>query len=77
MKFYPMYQVLFGDHDGSGVIVGQLASTLLQCMDGITRWKKAADPPKDDEETDQNSRIVVLGTTTTPWMIDKVFLRPG
>ena len=46
-------------------------------MDDITRWSEAADPSKDDEETDQNSRIVVLGATNTPWMIDKAFLRPG
>ena len=71
-------QALFGDRDSSGAIIGQLASTLLQCMDDITRWSEA-DPSKDEDndETSQNSRIVVLGATNTPWMIDKAFLRPG
>lgn len=66
---------MFGDRDGSGVVVGQLASTLLQCMDDITRWSDQTDPSKDDIV--QNGRVVVLGATNTPWMIDKAFLRPG
>ena len=60
--------------------MAQLASTLLQCLDDVTRWSEAA-PPTDDGPTantpHQNSRIVVLGATNTPWMIDKAFLRPG
>jgi SpoVK/Ycf46/Vps4 family AAA+-type ATPase len=67
---------LFGDRDGSGVIVGQLASTLLQCMDDISRWSEA-NPSNDENEPTKNGRIVVLGATNTPWMIDKAFLRPG
>lgn len=66
---------MFGDREGSGVIVGQLASTLLQCMDDITRWSDAT--PSQNNETVNNGRIVVLGATNTPWMIDKAFLRPG
>lgn len=44
-------------------------------MDDISRWSDAA--PSNDNETPQNARIVVLGATNTPWMIDKAFLRPG
>ena len=66
---------MFGDRDGSGVIVGQMATTLLQCMDEITQWDETR--PLNDNETTQNRRIVVLGATNTPWMIDKAFLRPG
>ena len=66
---------MFGDRDGNGVIVGQMATTLLQCMDEITRWDEMK--PSNDNETTQNKRIVVLGATNTPWMIDKAFLRPG
>ncbi|EED91148.1 regulatory protease, partial [Thalassiosira pseudonana CCMP1335] len=56
------------------------AITLLQCMDDLTRWS-VADPSSDTSGTrhnnNQNNRIVVLGATNTPWMIDKAFLRPG
>lgn len=48
-------------------------------MDDITRWSEAG-PPIDDgtlTNSSKNSRIVVLGATNTPWMIDKAFLRPG
>ena len=71
---------MFGDREGSGFILGQLASTLLQCMDDITRWSEAK--PKMDKDSrkyssQSNGRIVVLAATNTPWMIDKAFLRPG
>mmetsp|Transcript_9570 Transcript_9570/g.17281 ORF Transcript_9570/g.17281 Transcript_9570/m.17281 type:complete len:232 (-) Transcript_9570:50-745(-) len=77
--FIDEFQALFGDREGGGFVVGQLASTLLQCMDDITRWSEAGPPIDDDTKsnTSQNSRIVVLGATNTPWMIDKAFLRPG
>ena len=49
-------------------------------MDDLTRWS-VADPSSDTSGTrhnnNQNNRIVVLGATNTPWMIDKAFLRPG
>ena len=48
-------------------------------MDDITRWSEA-DPHDDDGSksvTAQNRRVVVLGATNAPWMIDKAFLRPG
>ena len=46
-------------------------------MDDIARW---SEPPVDDElklASAKNGRIVVLGATNAPWMIDKAFLRPG
>jgi ATP-dependent 26S proteasome regulatory subunit len=46
-------------------------------MDDVARW---SEPPSDDEVTAasaKNGRIVVLGATNAPWMIDKAFLRPG
>ncbi len=70
---------LFGDREGGGFILGQLSSTLLQCMDAITRWSEA-DPNEDDGSQSviaQNRRVVVLGATNAPWMVDKAFLRPG
>ena len=48
-------------------------------MDAITRWSEA-DPHDDDGSksvTAQNRRVVILGATNAPWMIDKAFLRPG
>ena len=48
-------------------------------MDDISRWSDAG-PAIDDgtkPATKNNGRIVVLGATNTPWMIDKAFLRPG
>ena len=79
--FIDEFQALFGDRDGGGFILGQLASTLLQCMDDITRWSETV--PQDDgnpttaAKQSDSGRIVVLGATNTPWMIDKAFLRPG
>ena len=72
-------KALFGDRGGSGFILGQLASTLLQCMDDITRWSQAKENGAENrvQTETKNSRIVVLGATNTPWMIDKAFLRPG
>ena len=83
--FIDEFQALFGDRDGGSVVLAQLASTLLQCMDDITRWSSAGSPEEDTYDSttitttsvQKNSRIVVLGATNTPWMIDKAFLRPG
>ncbi|KAL7550996.1 hypothetical protein ACHAWF_017414 [Thalassiosira exigua] len=76
--FIDEFQALFGDREGGGIMLGQLASTLLQCMDDITRWS-GTDPSDDAMVTNPaaNGRVVVLGATNTPWMIDKAFLRPG
>lgn len=55
--------------------MGQLASTLLLCMDDVSRWSESQ--PRQSETEKEKGRIVVLGATNTPWMIDKAFLRPG
>ena len=73
-------KALFGDREGGGYILGQLSSSLLQCMDDITRWSEASPQNVSDEsspDTAQNRRVVVLGATNVPWMVDKAFLRPG
>ena len=48
-------------------------------MDDIARWSEVEPTINDDEKhaTSKNGRIVVLGATNAPWMIDKAFLRPG
>lgn len=74
--FIDEFQALFGDRDGGSFVLGQLASTLLQCMDDVTRWS-GAEPSEKTPATTKNGRVVVLGATNTPWMIDKAFLRPG
>jgi ATP-dependent 26S proteasome regulatory subunit len=46
-------------------------------MDDIARW---SEPPNEEMVKPafaKNGRIVVLGATNAPWMIDKAFLRPG
>jgi ATP-dependent 26S proteasome regulatory subunit len=68
--FIDEFQALFTERSvGSG---GQLASTLLHCMDDINRWKDS-----DEVSGSEPARIVVMGATNTPWMIDTAFLRPG
>ena len=46
--FIDEFQALFGDRDGGSVVLAQLASTLLQCMDDITRWSSAGSPEEDN-----------------------------
>ena len=86
--FIDEMQSLFTERGGSGS--SQLASTLLQCMDDVSRWReadakakeeKAARNPSGAVEEDAfdvgKGRIIVLAATNVPWMIDKAFLRPG
>lgn len=72
--FIDEFQALFGDRGGSSVVLGQLASTLLQCMDDVAKWTFEDKP---NNTSSPNGRIVVLAATNTPWMVDKAFLRPG
>mmetsp|Transcript_3695 Transcript_3695/g.5324 ORF Transcript_3695/g.5324 Transcript_3695/m.5324 type:complete len:839 (-) Transcript_3695:497-3013(-) len=72
--FIDEFQALFGDRGGSSVVLGQLASTLLQCMDDVAKW--SFDDTSNNTRS-PNGRIVVLAATNTPWMVDTAFLRPG
>jgi SpoVK/Ycf46/Vps4 family AAA+-type ATPase len=79
--FIDEFQALFADRSGSGS--GKLASTLLQCMDDVCRWQEldneanASTPHEQNEEMAESNRVVVMGATNTPWMIDNAFLRSG
>ena len=84
--FIDEMQSLFTERGGSGS--SQLASTLLQCMDDVSRWRDADEKAKEKKVVDGNTeeedafdvgkgRIIVLAATNVPWMIDKAFLRPG
>lgn len=78
--FIDEFQALFTERSGGGS--GKLSSTLLQCMDDVCRWRDADSevspaPSLQDEATVENSRVMVMGATNTPWMVDKAFLRPG
>ena len=50
-------------------------------MDDIKQWRKANAHASDSKATmlaeEEKRRVVVLGATNTPWMVDKAFLRPG
>lgn len=86
--FIDEFQALFTSRDGSnddgsggGKGSGRLASTLLQCMDDVSKWREADSDalkaaPMQNIPIEKN-RIVVFGATNTPWMIDKAFLRAG
>ena len=73
--FIDEFQALFTERSGSGS--GKLTSTLLQCLDDVYRWRDTGDENSQDEDSVASSRVVVMGATNTPWMIDKAFLRPG
>ena len=75
--FIDEFQALFTERRGSGS--GKLASTLLQCLDDINRWA-AVDMEVGNTLESVNyarNRVVVIGATNAPWMIDKAFLRAG
>mmetsp|Transcript_10663 Transcript_10663/g.19913 ORF Transcript_10663/g.19913 Transcript_10663/m.19913 type:complete len:938 (-) Transcript_10663:1091-3904(-) len=84
--FIDEFQALFTSRDGStsggSKGSGRLASTLLQSMDDVSKWRDADSAvaragPVQNAPFDKNRRIVVFGATNTPWMIDKAFLRAG
>ena len=82
--FIDEMETLFTERGGTGG--SQLASTLLQCMDDVSRWRDADEKAKEQKTSIDGEdnifdagmgRIVVLGATNLPWRIDKAFLRPG
>jgi SpoVK/Ycf46/Vps4 family AAA+-type ATPase len=79
--FFDEFQALFTERSRGGS--GKLASTLLQCMDDIRRWSEFGAPPDavseqtGGEQPSRGPRVVVLGATNTPWMVDPAFLRAG
>lgn len=64
--FIDEFQALFTDRSSFGGS-SRVTTTLFQCMDNLSRWRKV----------DSSRRIIVLAATNTPWMIDEAFLRPG
>ncbi len=82
--FIDEFQALFTSRDGAGGVgkgSGRLSSTLLQCMDDISRWRDMDESVLEhqlhDRKPTTENRVVVIGATNTPWMVDKAFLRPG
>ena len=80
--FLDEFQALFTERSRGGS--GKLASTLLQCMDDIKRWNTMVETPREDSSQSSTTspptispRVVVLGATNTPWMVDSAFLRSG
>jgi SpoVK/Ycf46/Vps4 family AAA+-type ATPase len=78
--FIDEFQALFtsrDDEDGQSKGSGRLSSVLLQCMDDISKWKKADRLVDTMEARNEYKRVVVLAATNTPWMVDKAFFRAG
>jgi ATP-dependent 26S proteasome regulatory subunit len=77
--FIDEFQALFTERSSGGS--AKLASTLLQCMDDVKRWRDVSSSAGNNGENNDkgagSSRVVVLGATNTPWMVDSAFLRPG
>jgi SpoVK/Ycf46/Vps4 family AAA+-type ATPase len=76
--FIDEFQALFTERSSGGS--SKLASTLLQCMDDIKRWRDVDNNAKEGNTLDgsnEESRIVVLGATNMPQAVDNAFLRPG
>jgi len=88
--FIDEFEALFSDRDKANGS-SRLASTLMQCMDDVTKWRNtnaaastsistsSFGPDGADEllPVERSARVIVLGATNMPWMIDNAFLRPG
>jgi SpoVK/Ycf46/Vps4 family AAA+-type ATPase len=79
--FIDEFEALFTERGRNSA--GGLASVLSQCMDDISQWRESDEVASSSKSMQQGSnetnsgRIIVLGATNMPWMIDKAFMRPG
>jgi SpoVK/Ycf46/Vps4 family AAA+-type ATPase len=77
--FLDEFQALFTERSRGGS--GKLATTLLQCLDDIKRWRELDNSVQpttgEKEESATGNRVIVLGATNSPWMVDNAFLRTG
>jgi len=75
--FLDEFQALFTDRNRGGS--GKLTTTLLQCLDDIKIWSDVDTNMKSNKNapSEGGKRVIVIGATNTPWMIDSAFLRPG
>jgi len=75
--FLDEFQALFTDRNRGGS--GKLTTTLLQCLDDVKRWYEIDKNANNYQESPSSGgeRVIVIGATNTPWMIDSAFLRPG
>lgn len=77
--FIDEFQALFTERGRSGSS-NRLTSTLLQCMDDLKEWgdlSRRSHVTNKDHPEKEETRVLVLAATNTPWMIDRAFLRPG
>jgi SpoVK/Ycf46/Vps4 family AAA+-type ATPase len=73
--FIDEFQALFVERNRGGT--GRLSSTLIHCMDELSRWSTVEDHLEAISSRELDGRVLVLAATNTPWMVDKAFLRPG
>jgi len=84
--FIDEFEALFAKRDnneGQGASgSSRLVITLLQCMDDVTNWRNIEARIFGLDATlkfasAQRNRVVILGATNAPWMVDRAFLRTG
>jgi SpoVK/Ycf46/Vps4 family AAA+-type ATPase len=74
--FIDEFQALFTERSSGSS--SRLTTTLLQCMDDVKRWSLVDQKGNGvDDMLNNDTRVLVLAATNTPWMIDRAFLRPG
>ena len=71
--FIDEFQALFTDRSTRGT--SRLTSTLLAAMDDCKSWAEL--DKAEHRQKWEKKRVIILGATNTPWMVDMAFLRPG